>query len=217
MYINLKLQLGQWASTRRDLFSDTICHEFSHLQNHVKPHSIEHTRLIFNEEFTQSIDAAFSEFDNEPVGVGAVAQVYKAKLKKEDDYVAVKILHPNIHETIETDLKLLHIFGGFLEIFSSMKYFGIVDEIETFSDMMQKQLDLRQEAENLRRFGENFKENQNVLIPRPHERFCSRNVLVESFIEGIPLNTVLEAESTVYDTDLANIGLNAFLVFFSVV
>uniref|UniRef100_A0A8C0WP53 ABC1 atypical kinase-like domain-containing protein n=1 Tax=Castor canadensis TaxID=51338 RepID=A0A8C0WP53_CASCN len=61
------IKLGQWASTRRDLFSEAFCAQFSKLHVQVAPHPWTHT-----EHFTLFFET------QEPVGSGCVAQVYKA-------------------------------------------------------------------------------------------------------------------------------------------
>ncbi|XP_077639468.1 putative aarF domain-containing protein kinase 2 [Lonchura striata] len=72
------VKLGQWASTRRDLFSEAFCDEFSKLHVEVSPHPWGHTdellRKAFGEEWTRILEFP----SREPVGSGCVAQVYKA-------------------------------------------------------------------------------------------------------------------------------------------
>jgi len=54
---------------------------------------------------------------------------------------------------------------------------------------MEKQLDLRVEARNLRAFRKNFKINDrddatSVYFPKPISKFCSTDVLVETYEHG---------------------------------
>lgn len=73
------IKLGQWASTRRDLFPDTCCSQFSRLQRRVKPHSWHFTKLQMKRAFGPNWRKVFVKFDNDgnPIGSGCVAQVYK--------------------------------------------------------------------------------------------------------------------------------------------
>lgn len=71
------IKLGQWASTRRDLFPDSCCRQFAKLQRSVKPHSWKYTKYMMKKSFGPDWRKIFVKFDNNrnPVGSGCVAQV----------------------------------------------------------------------------------------------------------------------------------------------
>ncbi|KAI8846892.1 hypothetical protein BC829DRAFT_491084 [Chytridium lagenaria] len=93
-----------------------------------------------------------------------------------------------------------------------MQYLAMNEELMTFSNMMEQQLDLRCEAKNLTRFRQNFaKEGIPVIFPHPVTELTTKQVLVESFHEGVPLSAFLESNPTVYDEDLSQVGIRAFL------
>lgn len=75
------IKLGQWASTRRDLFSQDFCDRFSRLHVQVKPHPWIHTKLCLRRAFGEGWRQMFVFDSKEPVGSGCVAQVYRAKAK----------------------------------------------------------------------------------------------------------------------------------------
>uniref|UniRef100_A0A8D2QID6 AarF domain containing kinase 2 n=1 Tax=Zonotrichia albicollis TaxID=44394 RepID=A0A8D2QID6_ZONAL len=70
--------LGQWASTRRDLFSEAFCDEFSKLHVEVSPHPWGHTDELLRKAFGEGWTGFLKFPSREPVGSGCVAQVYKA-------------------------------------------------------------------------------------------------------------------------------------------
>nr|XP_051691074.1 uncharacterized aarF domain-containing protein kinase 2 isoform X4 [Oryctolagus cuniculus] len=72
------IKLGQWASTRRDLFSDAFCARFSKLHVQVQPHAWAHTQRALQQAFGERWDSVLVFENREPVGSGCVAQVYKA-------------------------------------------------------------------------------------------------------------------------------------------
>ncbi|XP_069173486.1 uncharacterized aarF domain-containing protein kinase 2 isoform X2 [Procambarus clarkii] len=79
------IKLGQWASTRRDLFPDSCCSQFSRLQRRVKPHSWKHTVNQMRRAFGPNWRKIFIKFDNDckPIGSGCAAQVYKVWMSSE--------------------------------------------------------------------------------------------------------------------------------------
>ncbi|KAJ4423101.1 hypothetical protein N0V82_002230 [Gnomoniopsis sp. IMI 355080] len=76
------IKLGQWAASRTDIFPTEMCEIMSKLHSDAPAHSIRATRRTVEAAFGgRDFDEIFEEFDETPLGVGAIAQVYKAKLK----------------------------------------------------------------------------------------------------------------------------------------
>ncbi|XP_069696637.1 uncharacterized aarF domain-containing protein kinase 2-like isoform X2 [Periplaneta americana] len=73
------VKLGQWASTRRDLFPEELCSYLSKLQRKAKAHSWFYTKHSLERAFGSQWKHIFVKFDNnkEPIGSGCCAQVYK--------------------------------------------------------------------------------------------------------------------------------------------
>ncbi|KAF7784073.1 hypothetical protein Agabi119p4_238 [Agaricus bisporus var. burnettii] len=77
------IKLAQWAASRRDLFPVQLCEMLGSLHSRGKPHSLEHTKKVIERVFERSFDDVFEEFDEHPIGTGAIAQVYRATLKND--------------------------------------------------------------------------------------------------------------------------------------
>ncbi|VEU20158.1 DEKNAAC101052 [Brettanomyces naardenensis] len=204
------IKLGQWAASRTDIFSRGMCDELSNLHSNAKSHSFSATRRIIREEFKGlEIEDLFDEFYPTPVGTGAIAQVYLAKLNssfvrnfvgREDEeegdssshnsLVAVKVEHPKVRQRIERDLKIMKFFARAIDILPNMEWLSFPQEVDQFSIIMRLQLDMRIEAQNLHKFIDNFESHPEVRFPVP--RFSSRRVLIEERIQGIGMNKVLE-------------------------
>ncbi|KAH8916228.1 ABC1-domain-containing protein [Atractiella rhizophila] len=74
------IKLAQWAGSRTDLFPPTLCSLFGRLHSQGTAHSLHYTRKRLEEAFGRDFKEIFGEFGEEAVGIGAVAQVYKATL-----------------------------------------------------------------------------------------------------------------------------------------
>lgn len=75
------IKLGQWAASRADLFPSLLCERMGSLHSRGKPHSLMHTKQVIERAFERPFDEVFEVFDENPIGVGAIAQVYRATLK----------------------------------------------------------------------------------------------------------------------------------------
>ncbi|XP_048357868.1 uncharacterized aarF domain-containing protein kinase 2 isoform X2 [Sphaerodactylus townsendi] len=91
------IKLGQWASTRRDLFSEEFCTKFSKLHIKVTPHPWAYTHHSLCSAFGKDWDQIFHFESQEPIGSGCVAQVYKA-------YVDISALGEPLRKDLSKDL-----------------------------------------------------------------------------------------------------------------
>ncbi|KAH7350115.1 ABC1 family protein [Plectosphaerella cucumerina] len=106
------IKLGQWAASRTDIFPNEMCEIMSKLHSDAPAHSMRATRRIVSEAFDgRAFEDIFDEFDETPLGVGAIAQVYKAKLKSDlaspnvDLYEEPQQLRQRVVQNVETAFK----------------------------------------------------------------------------------------------------------------
>ena len=77
------VKLGQWVSTRRDIFPSCVCETLCSLQTNCYTHSWNHTEDVLQVEIGQNWKDYFEGIDCDPIGSGCVAQVYKWMLSDE--------------------------------------------------------------------------------------------------------------------------------------
>ncbi|RSM05923.1 hypothetical protein CEP52_005986 [Fusarium oligoseptatum] len=108
------IKLGQWAASRTDIFPTEMCEIMSKLHSNAPAHSMHATRKTVEAAFGgRAFEDIFDEFHEKPLGVGAIAQVYKAKLKPDlarPDEIDAQDgpLHPlahNVLRNVDTVLK----------------------------------------------------------------------------------------------------------------
>ncbi|KAF8516117.1 ABC1-domain-containing protein [Hysterangium stoloniferum] len=238
------IKLAQWAASRTDLFPDMLCDKLGMLHSNGKPHSLYHTKHVIEAVFRRPFSEVFDEFETEPIGIGAIAQVYRAKLRGDllppsylgpkrassrklpviapiapdlqpavpTAYVAIKILHPNVEQTIKRDLRIISFFSHCISIIPGMEWISLPEEVEVFGRMMNEQLDLRNEAKNLSIFEENFATRKAaVTFPRPLHDYSTKGILIEEYENALPLKVFLKHGGGPFDSVIAESGLDAFL------
>ncbi len=186
-------KLGQWASTRRDLFPTELCRRLSRLQRRTNPHAWKHTEAALIDTLGEDYRSRFSEFERDPIGSGCCAQVYRAQIAGQD--VAVKVLHPDIEDLFRRDLRVASAFASVaLWLFPSLKWVSPRESLREFASMMTGQVDLRVEASNLARFHDNFGDSDTsaVIFPRPMRDLSGKKVLVETFEVGENMDEFVE-------------------------
>lgn len=281
------IKLGQWASTRRDLFSEAFCALFSKLHVRVTPHPWPLTEHFLRQAFGEDWGSVLFFETQEPVGSGCVAQVYKAfastaflekdqrlgqaarlqlsagagavgglrellgHLEKEQkppgnladqsflerlllpkaeligsnavvsqasghpDHlipVAVKVLHPGLLSQVHMDLLLMKIGSRALGLLPGIKWLSLPEIVEEFEKLMVQQIDLRYEARNLEHFQRNFRDVTSVKFPTPLRPFVTRDVLVETYEESVPVSSYQQAGIPVdLKRKIAQLGINMLL------
>ena len=79
------IKLGQWASTRRDLFPDDFCATLSALHLSCHPHPWAETQRLMEANFGPNWQDTLDIKDRTPIGCGCVAQVYRGRLYRHGD------------------------------------------------------------------------------------------------------------------------------------
>jgi ubiquinone biosynthesis protein len=211
------IKMGQTMSKRPDLVPQTYVIEMANLQDKVKPVPFEEmaesldlaciceyqtreerTRKKTEEEMKTSRErrakafvGIFDSFDPNPIACGSIAQVYKGVL--EGKPVAVKILRPNLIDIINIDLSILDDFKPVMRRFLGVgRNFDIDAFLLEIREMLTREVDLRIEAVNMRRFDDNFKNVKNVAVPKIYEDYCSANVLTMEFITGVQIKDIID-------------------------
>lgn len=79
------------------MFPAKLCERLSSLHSNGLPHSFAHTKRVIEHAFRLPFGEVFQEFKPEPIGVGAIAQVYRAVLNPE--LLPMSYLDPKLHGT----------------------------------------------------------------------------------------------------------------------
>lgn len=210
------IKMGQTMSKRPDLVPQPYVVEMANLQDKVKPLPFEEmaesldlacicefqtreerNRKKTGEELTaererrvKAFVKIFDSFDTNPIASGSIAQVYKGVLESKP--IAVKILRPNLIDTINIDLSILNDFKPVMrKILGIGSNFDINAFLLEIREMLTREVDLRIEAVNIRRFEDNFKSVKNIAVPKIYPDYCSTNILTMEFIQGTQIKDII--------------------------
>ncbi|BBM87952.1 AarF/UbiB family protein [Candidatus Uabimicrobium amorphum] len=179
------VKMGQVISTRRDVIPEEYTEKLSTLCDNVPPEKEKIMRKIIRENLPKDAEEIFSEFGEEPIAAGSVAQVYKAKLHSGED-VAVKVLRPNILSEVHDNFKFIRMMVNVFELlFKNLRMInlpGIVNELE---GLLITQTDLTHETDNFIRFRELFADEPNLTVPKVYAEFSSTQVMVTEFVDAV--------------------------------
>lgn len=191
-------KLGQLLSTRRDLLPEEFISELARLQDRAAPAPWEQVEEVIAQSLGAPVGQVFAELQQEPAAAASIAQVHKARLRRDggvEAEVAVKVQRPGIGATVEQDLDILQRLAVRLERRARWaRAVGAVGVARGFAAAMREELDFRVEARNTAAVAANWAGQQravrssvSVTLPAVHEQLCSEHVLVIEWLDGLSL------------------------------
>ena len=207
------VKFGQVLSTRRDPLPPDIADELAKLQNQVPPFPTDEAMRLIESSLKRPLTELFATFVREPVASASVAQVHAATLP-DGRRVAVKVLRPGILSVIESDLALLRIVAGWIErLFADGRRLRPRAVVAEFDQYLHDELDLMFEAANASQLRRNFAGSDRLIVPEVFYDWCSRDVLVLEWMDGIPVSRIAELRAA--GIDLKRLSKNGVEIFFS--
>lgn len=205
------IKFGQILSTRRDLFNPAVSDELQKLQDQVPPFAGNIARKLVEEALGDSTDNLFRAFDEQPLASASVAQVHGAILHSGES-VVVKIIRPDIQHVIRKDIDLMLLIARLMERYSEeARRLHPVQIVKDYEHTIFNELNLKLEAANGNRLGQNWNESGKLYVPRVYWDYTRTNILVLEKIYGINASRVDLLKDA--DTDLqklAHLGVEIF-------
>merc|ERR1711991_208883 len=204
------VKLGQALSTRPDIFGLNITNSLILLQDKLPPFSDVIAIKIIEEETNKKIDEIFNFFEKQPIAAASVAQVHKGVLKNGRE-VAIKVLRPNIEQTLFKDFKFFYGICNVLEFFSSnCKRLSLKEIIATFAHSSLDEIDLRLEASNSEQLSENFNDYEFFGTPKIYWEYTTKKILTSEFVDGVRIDEINNLKTNINVKNLTTIASEIF-------
>ena len=205
------VKFGQMLSNRNDILPEEMISELQKLQDKVEIQEVD-IRKKLAEELNIIPEEYFQSIDEEPMASASIGQVFRAVLKN-GEKVVLKIRRDNIDNVVETDLIIMKDMAKFLEKYDvNAKNINLLYIVETFENMLKKELSLTNERKNMERFENNFKGNEHLHVPVVYKELSNNRILCMEFIEGIKITDKEKIEKTGFNPkEIASLGLELYI------
>lgn len=190
------VKLGQFLSTRPDLLPPAYLAALSRLQDDVEPISFEEVERVITLELGKRLDRAYAAFEREPLASASLGQVHRATTHEGVD-VVVKIQRPDVRERIVDDLDALDDLAGVIDNHTDTgRRFQFQRIVELLRTTILRELDYRNEAENLLTIRKNMAEFESIKAPAPIMELTTSRVLTMEQVTGVKIT-----EAPVHELD----------------
>lgn len=206
------IKFGQLLATRPDLIPAIYTEEFNKFHDQVTPLKFAEIESVLKSHFGAPPEKIFSTFNREALAAGSIAQAHLAQLTT-GEKVVVKIQRPGIENIISEDLGVLYILAELLEKYvPEAKSFNPMAVVDEFARTLDLETNFIIEANNIRRFQENFANEPSIKIPDVYGAYSGKRVLVLEELEGIPLShkNALDQEG-INPEAVLRVGLRCYL------
>ncbi|HEU5167180.1 MAG TPA: AarF/ABC1/UbiB kinase family protein [Chitinophagaceae bacterium] len=179
------VKFGQIVADRPDLASDHLREELKKLQSNARPMDDGESISLIETELGDPIEEVFLTLEKKHIASASIAQVYSGVLRT-GERVAIKIQRPNIKHKIAIDLILMKVLARqVVKTYPGLTSFNLIGFVEDFGENLMKELDFNNEASNMLRFTDMFKEDPTCYIPKVFIQHCRQRLLVMEYIEGL--------------------------------
>jgi predicted unusual protein kinase regulating ubiquinone biosynthesis (AarF/ABC1/UbiB family) len=183
----LALKAGQMMATSADLVPDEYRPVFRRVLGRLYDRAtflpFAKAKGVVEADLGRPLEQVFRAFDEQPLAAASIGQVHEAVLVS-GERVAVKVQYPEVAQAIAGDLSNLELVKRVIApLFRA-------DWDRTFEDIRARitdECDYRLEAKRLERFGELWKGDAEIRVPRVHAAHSGARVLTMELASGLRL------------------------------
>lgn len=180
----LLIKLGQFFSTRVDIFPQSTTRELANLQDEVPAVDFKEICQVLEREFGKPLHEIYPVLDLNPLASASLGQVHEAELFG-GDKVAVKILRPHIEKLIDIDLRAVRQVIGWIKFFTDWQRWVDFDAIyREFEETLREELNYLQEGKNAETIAANSAEDKELIVPKIYWDYTRQRVLTMEYMDG---------------------------------
>lgn len=209
----LLIKLGQFFSTRVDVFPQSTIKELTGLQDEVEPVPFREVRQVAEEDMARSLEEVYAQVEEMPVASASLGQVHRGVLSS-GETVAIKIQRPGIDEMVRIDLKAIALVIDIIKRLTDWESKIDLDAIYAeFAETLLDELDYVKEGHNAETIAANTRaRDENILFPAIYWDYTTRRVLTMEYMEGIKITNYDELSRLGVDRNqIALILLRAYI------
>ena len=177
------IKLCQFFSSRRDIFPEPYITILSPLQDQVPPVNFAELEPVLQKTFGD-YQSVFRVVDPAPLASASLGQTHRAELN-DGSQVVIKILKPDVQQTIDIDFAILfHVFKLLSHFKAVREKVDLLELLDEFVKVTGDELNFLREIHVLKKLKKGLAKFDFLYIPKVHEELCSRDIIVMEYCSG---------------------------------
>ena len=183
------IKLGQFISSREDIFDSEILSGVSKLQDRLQPFSMD--------EFRHSRVGRMYAIYDDPIATASIAQTVRGTSIDGNDIV-VKLQRPDVARQFQEDLSDLKAVLEFFTFFGDSAIDKILQTLDECQPNLMGELDFKQEVLNMQTFRKSLADIPWITVPKASR--VGETYIVMNYVPGIKINDIRELRAKGFDT-----------------
>lgn len=181
------IKMGQFLSTRADIFGTAFAEDLSHLKDRLPAFPLDVAKAEIARNLGKPLSEIYAEI-GEPVAAASLAQAHPAALV-DGRKVAVKVLRPNVERQVAQDTAVLRLAARLAETLApASRRLRPTEFVEVVIRALDLEMDLRFEAAGCAELGEAMAVDPYMRAPLVCWEGVGKRVLTLTWAEGTPLS-----------------------------
>ncbi len=181
------IKLGQFLSTRADIFGTPFAEDLLRLKDRLPPFPLSIAKAEIARNLGKPLPEIFTEI-GEPVAAASLAQAHPATLVDGRE-VAVKVLRPGVERQVARDTGVLRLAARLAETLApASRRLRPTEFVEVVIRALELEMDLRFEAAGCAELGEAMAKDAYMRAPAVCWEGVGKRVLTLTWAQGVPLS-----------------------------
>jgi predicted unusual protein kinase regulating ubiquinone biosynthesis (AarF/ABC1/UbiB family) len=177
------IKIGQFMSTRKDIFGKDFTDELKELQDNVDPFDFKELK-----EELEPFQSKFLFINDIPLASASIGQVHRAVLLNGKE-VVIKARRPGIIENIKNDFELvLSLLEAAKYIIPSRRLQEINILFEEYYKLLIEEIDFNKERNNMKQFQIMFNDIPWIKIPHVYDEISNQNIITMEYVPAVKLD-----------------------------
>ena len=155
------------------------------------------------------------EYGVEPINSGMISLVFKGYKKTlKDEIIIIKIKRKNIENNLDDAIEKLLFFIYILSFLPIVNKYQIPQLVNKNINIIRQQTNFHAEIQNMARIKHNCRGLKYIKIPSANADVTKKypNVIFMEYIDGMPINKVLESDYEIFAKQVLKFGLVTTLI-----
>jgi predicted unusual protein kinase regulating ubiquinone biosynthesis (AarF/ABC1/UbiB family) len=188
----LFIKVGQLLSVMSNFLPPAFQQPLEALQDRLPAQPYESVKKRIEEELGRPPEQLFRSFNAEPMATASIGQAHRATLEDGTE-VVVKVQHYGIEAIAQTDLyiiqRLIRVYSWFMEI-QGMDYL-----YAQIRQMIEEELDFKNEARALETIRHNLADEVEVQLPELFAQYSTGRVMTTRFCVGAKIGDTAQLDA----------------------